>query len=117
MTKVDMHQSIMVMYIHIKFHQIPLIGYLVMAPDGCDGRTDRIIPPPLARDNYQNLMNFHNINQSSTQCTSWKCSILFSLVTVKATNTLNHGCCTNILATCCQVVYSSKYREYHVFVF
>ena len=28
------------MYIHIEFHQIPLTGYLVMAPDERDGRAN-----------------------------------------------------------------------------
>ena len=40
LTKVNVHQRVMVIYIHIKFHQIPLTGYLVMAPDGRDGRTE-----------------------------------------------------------------------------
>ena len=30
----------MVMYAHIKIHQIPLTDYLVMAPDGCDEQTE-----------------------------------------------------------------------------
>ena len=36
-----MHQRIMVIHIHIKFHQILLNGCLVMAPDGCDGQMNR----------------------------------------------------------------------------
>ena len=40
LTKLDVRQRNMVIYIYIKFHQIPLIGYFVMAPDGHDGRTD-----------------------------------------------------------------------------
>lgn len=38
MSKLDMHQQIMVTYISIMFHQIPLSGYLVMAPYGRDRR-------------------------------------------------------------------------------
>ena len=34
LTKLDVRQYIMVICIHLKFHQIPLTGYLVMAPDG-----------------------------------------------------------------------------------
>ena len=41
LTKLDMHQCIMVIYIHIKFHQIPMIEYLVITLDGCDGGKDR----------------------------------------------------------------------------
>ena len=37
LTKLTVHQRIMVIYIHIKFHKIPLIGYLVMAPGGREG--------------------------------------------------------------------------------
>ena len=42
LTNLDVHQRIMVIHIciHIKFHQIPFIGYLVMAPGGREGRTD-----------------------------------------------------------------------------
>ena len=40
LTKLDVHQKIMVIYIYIKFHRIQLIGYLVMALDGPDWRTD-----------------------------------------------------------------------------
>ena len=40
LTKLDVHQCIMVIYMHIKFHEIQLNGYLVMALDGHDGRTD-----------------------------------------------------------------------------
>ena len=36
MATLNKHLHIMVIYIHIKFHQIPQIGYLVMAPDCCD---------------------------------------------------------------------------------
>ena len=58
MTKLKVNQHIMVIYIHIKFHQIPLIGYLVMAPDGrdrrmeerTDGHGENYIPPPLVGD-------------------------------------------------------------------
>ena len=39
-TKFDVHQGIMVICIPIKFHQILLIGYLVMAPDGHDTQND-----------------------------------------------------------------------------
>ena len=42
----------MVIYNHFKFREIPLIDYIVMAPDGCDGWTaghgEKIIPPPSA---------------------------------------------------------------------
>ena len=52
--KLYVHQRIIVIYIHIKFHQIQSIGYLVMVPDGRDGRTDgyreNYIPPPSAGD-------------------------------------------------------------------
>ena len=48
----------MVIYIHIKFHQIPLLSYLVMAlgqHDGWmygqrDGHGENYIPPPLVGD-------------------------------------------------------------------
>ena len=36
LTKLDTHQRIKVIYIHIKFRQIPLVSYLVMAADGRD---------------------------------------------------------------------------------
>ena len=55
LTKLKVHQRIVVIYIHIKFHQIPLIGYLVMAPDRHDewteGHEENYIPPPPAGDN------------------------------------------------------------------
>ena len=57
LTKLNVHQRIEVIYILIKFHQIPLIGYLVMAPDGRDKQKDEwmdmeknYIPPPSAGD-------------------------------------------------------------------
>ena len=39
LTKLDMHQRIKVIYAHLKLHQIPLVDYLVMAPDVTDGIT------------------------------------------------------------------------------
>ena len=55
LTKLKVHQRIVVIYIHIKVYQIPLIGYLVMAPDGHDewaeGHGENYIPPPPAGDN------------------------------------------------------------------
>ena len=42
LTKLDLHQCIMVICIHIKFHQIPLTGYLVVAPDRCGRQMDRM---------------------------------------------------------------------------
>ena len=42
LTNLDMHQNIMVIYFHVKFHHISLIGYLVMAVDGCDRQKDRM---------------------------------------------------------------------------
>ena len=62
-----MHQPIMMIYSHIKFHQIPLIGYLAMAPDECDrvrdgqndGWTDdhgeNYILPPLVGDKNRDV--------------------------------------------------------------
>ena len=40
--KLDLHQHIMVIYtcIHVKFHRIPLTGYLVMATDRYDRQMD-----------------------------------------------------------------------------
>ena len=40
LTKLDVHQRIMEIYIHFKFQQIPLVGYLLMALDGCDRQTN-----------------------------------------------------------------------------
>ena len=40
LTKFDVHQRIKVIYAHLKFHQIPLVGYLVMAPDVMHGWTE-----------------------------------------------------------------------------
>ena len=53
LTKLNMHQSIMVICSHNKFHQIPLIGYVVMAPDGRDRQMggENYIPHPLPGDN------------------------------------------------------------------
>ena len=39
LTKLDVRQRNMVIYIHIMFHEIPVIGYLVMSSDGRDKRT------------------------------------------------------------------------------
>ena len=50
LTKLDVHQRIIVIYIHIKFHQNPLIGYLVMATDGRDGQEENYVRPPSAGD-------------------------------------------------------------------
>ena len=55
----------MVIYIQHKFHEIPSVGYLVMAGDGrlkdgrMDGQRQTYIPWPLAGDNY--MMNFQRI--------------------------------------------------------
>ena len=41
LTKIDLHQHVIVIYICIKFHEIFYSSYLVMAPDRqMDGRTD-----------------------------------------------------------------------------
>ena len=41
LTKLDVHQRIIVMHTYFKFHENPFSGYLVMAPDGqMDGLTD-----------------------------------------------------------------------------
>ena len=40
-TKLAMHDIVIVIHILYKFYEIPLSGYLVMAPDGrTEGRTD-----------------------------------------------------------------------------
>ena len=56
--KLHMHNHTMVIYIHYKFHEIPSIGYLVMAEDrktdgrmgwdGMDGQCQTYIPLPSA---------------------------------------------------------------------
>ena len=51
-----MHNLTMAIYIQYIFHEIPSVGYLVMAEEGkADGMTDRQhqtnIPPPSVGDN------------------------------------------------------------------
>ena len=55
--KLHMHNNTTVIHIQYKFHEIPSIGYLVMAEDGeTDGRKDgqcqTYIHPPSAGDIY-----------------------------------------------------------------
>ena len=47
--KLHLHNHTVVMYIQYKFHEMPSIGYLVMAEDGnqTDGQRQTYIPPPL----------------------------------------------------------------------
>ena len=41
LTKLDVHQCVIVIYIYFKFQEIPSNGYLLMAPDERkDGKTD-----------------------------------------------------------------------------
>ena len=67
-----MHHIIIVIHIQYKFHEIPFVSYLVMAPDGrTDGRTDghgqTYIPPPSAGDKKKEVghCNKHQVPWSS----------------------------------------------------
>ena len=63
LTKLDMHQHVIVIYIYIKFYEILFNSYLVMAKDGrkderteegTDGHGENNIPPLSARDKRVN---------------------------------------------------------------
>ena len=65
-----MHNLTMVVYIQYHFHELPSIGYLVMAEDGkTDGQHQNNIPPPLAQDNNtRNVLQQVQISNFSCYC-------------------------------------------------